>query len=243
MPEENWKDFSEGISFKVLQKPQSVSLIPDKHISQYDFKVTLEDGKTASRSVFFEASPVFINFELFDEEALASYYLSMLHALALQETRVYKVNGSLLAKDNLHSGKTKLITITHSKHVKFPAAKPALFNLKDSQHLVPNGGGYSYIKKGSGTRHPSLNDSIVMHYSVWNIDGEYIDSSELGGEKKTFALKNMVKGIQALMPLLVEGDRVSGWFPPSQAYGNRENQILNKTLIFELELFEIKPTN
>ena len=103
---------------------------------------------------------------------------------------------------------------------------------------------YRVIAKGdeSGSN-PSLNDTVVVHYQGTLIDGTVFDSSYSRGEPATFPLGGIVEGWKEALQLMKVGDKWNVVLPPELAYGERGAGSLigpNETLVFEIELIEIK---
>ncbi len=101
---------------------------------------------------------------------------------------------------------------------------------------------YKVITEGKGNK-PSLESSVVAHYRGTLIDGTEFDSSYKRGEPATFPLNGVIKGWQEVLPLMAVGSKWQVWIPSDLGYGSRgagANIGPNETLIFEIELLEIK---
>jgi len=90
---------------------------------------------------------------------------------------------------------------------------------------LPSGIQYSVIKKGTGTASPGVTSTVVVNYRGMLIDGK------------------VIRGWQDVIPRMHVGDRWKVVIPPDLAYG--ETGALprigpNETLIFEIELLDIK---
>lgn len=113
---------------------------------------------------------------------------------------------------------------------------------KDAQSM-DNGIAYRVLKKGNGVK-PSVDDTVVAHYTGKLVDGRVFDSSVQRGEPATFPLKNVIKGWQEVVPMMSVGSKWEAVIPPQLAYGERgPGGIIgpNSTLVFEIELLEVKP--
>lgn len=90
---------------------------------------------------------------------------------------------------------------------------------------------------------PGIEDTVVAHYHGTTVDGEVFDSSVERGEPATFELNKVIEGWQKALPLMSVGDKWKLVIPPELAYGERRASRTigpNETLIFEVELLEVK---
>ena len=101
---------------------------------------------------------------------------------------------------------------------------------------------YRVLKKGNGKEHPTLQSSVTVHYVGTLEDGRVFDSSRARGEKITFPLSGVIKGWQEGLQLMTIGSKYEFVIPPELAYGpsGSGHPLSGKTLIFEVELFDIK---
>lgn len=113
---------------------------------------------------------------------------------------------------------------------------------KPGVKTLDNGIQYKVITEGKGNK-PTLESSVVAHYSGTLIDGTEFDSSYKRGEPATFPLNGVIKGWQEVLPLMTVGSKWQVWIPSDLGYGTRGAPPSigpNETLIFEIELLEIK---
>jgi len=107
---------------------------------------------------------------------------------------------------------------------------------------LPSGLQYRVIKAGTGPK-PKSTDTVVVHYRGTLIDGKEFDSSYSRGQPTPLKLDGVIKGWQEAVSLMPVGSKWEICVPPALAYGERGagNMIgPNATLIFEIELLEIK---
>ncbi len=107
---------------------------------------------------------------------------------------------------------------------------------------LPSGIQYKVIKEGKGDK-PKASDTIVAHYKGTLISGKEFDSSYSRGQPATFAVNQVIQGWQEILPMMPIGSKWEVVIPASLAYGPRgagANIGPNETLIFEVELLEIK---
>ncbi len=103
---------------------------------------------------------------------------------------------------------------------------------------------YEVISEGSGPKPQSPTDTVVVHYTGMLVDGTQFDSSVERGQPSTFALNNVIKGWTEGVQLMNTGSKYRFYIPPELAYGAdaRPGSPIgpNSTLIFDIELIEIK---
>jgi FKBP-type peptidyl-prolyl cis-trans isomerase FkpA len=101
---------------------------------------------------------------------------------------------------------------------------------------------YLSLKDGSGTG-PAATDKVKVHYRGTLVDGTEFDSSYKRGQPAEFPLNGVIKcwteGVQMMKP----GGKAKLVCPPAIAYGEKGAGGLippNATLVFEVELLEVK---
>ena len=75
------------------------------------------------------------------------------------------------------------------------------------------------------------------------INGKVFDSSYKRGKPATFPLNGVIKGWQEVLPMMPQGSKWKVFIPSELAYGTRGaggDIGPNETLIFDIELMEIK---
>lgn len=107
---------------------------------------------------------------------------------------------------------------------------------------LPGGLQYRIITAGTGPK-PKATDTVVVHYRGTLIDGKEFDSSYSRGQPTPLRLDGVIKGWQEAVPLMPVGSKWEIYVPSALAYGERgagKDIGPNATLIFEIELLEIK---
>ena len=101
---------------------------------------------------------------------------------------------------------------------------------------------YKVVKQGDG-RKPAATDTVKVHYHGTLIDGTVFDSSVQRGEAIEFPLNHVIAGWTEGLQLMPIGSKYILYVPAHLAYGEQSPSPLikpNSTLIFEVELFDVK---
>lgn len=107
---------------------------------------------------------------------------------------------------------------------------------------LPSGIQYKVLKKAEGKK-PTAESSVVAHYRGTLINGTEFDSSIKRNSPATFPLRGVIKGWQEVLPMMSVGAKWQVFIPAALGYGDRGAPPSigpNETLIFEIELLEIK---
>lgn len=98
---------------------------------------------------------------------------------------------------------------------------------------------YKVLKTGSGTIHPTIQDTVEVHYSGWTTDGKMFDSSVERGTTAKLPLSRVIPGWTEGLQLMVEGEKTRFWIPKTLAYNDQPGRPAGM-LVFDVELFDIK---
>lgn len=114
---------------------------------------------------------------------------------------------------------------------------------KEGIITLPSGLQYKVLKEGTGPQ-PKLTDKVMTHYHGTLVDGRIFDSSVERGEPLTFPVNGVISGWTEALQLMKVGSKWKLFIPSHLAYGERGagGGLIgpNETLIFEVELLEIK---
>src|SRR5436190_3727545 len=102
---------------------------------------------------------------------------------------------------------------------------------------------YKVEKEGTGPQ-PKATDMVTVNYRGTLIDGTEFDSSYKRGQPATFPLNGGIKGWTEGLQLMKQGSKYQFVVPSNLAYGERSvgpDIAPNATLIFEVELLDVKP--
>ncbi|MBA2241996.1 MAG: FKBP-type peptidyl-prolyl cis-trans isomerase [Chthoniobacterales bacterium] len=114
---------------------------------------------------------------------------------------------------------------------------------KEGVKTTQSGLQYKVVKEGNGPT-PKESDTVVTHYRGTLINGKEFDSSIARNEPATFPVNRVIKGWTEALQLMKVGSKYQLFIPASLAYGERgagQDIGPNQTLIFDVELLEIKP--
>lgn len=108
--------------------------------------------------------------------------------------------------------------------------------------LTKSGLAYKVLKEGTGAS-PSETDEVEVHYHGTLLDGTVFDSSVDRGKKISFPLNRVIKGWTEGLQTMKVGGKTKFVIPSELAYGDQGAPPKipgGATLIFEVELFDIK---
>jgi FKBP-type peptidyl-prolyl cis-trans isomerase FkpA len=108
---------------------------------------------------------------------------------------------------------------------------------------TPSGMVYIPMKAGTGTEHPKSTDIVKVHYHGTLIDGTVFDSSIERKEPTEFPLIRVIPCWTEGVQKLTVGGKAKLVCPSTIAYGDSGRPKIpgGSTLVFEVELLEIKP--
>lgn len=114
---------------------------------------------------------------------------------------------------------------------------------KDGVKTTASGLQYKVMKEGTGAQ-PKESDTVTVNYRGTLISGTEFDSSYKRGQPATFPVNGVIKGWTEALQMMKAGSKYQLFIPSDLAYGPRAmgpDIAPNSTLIFEVELLEVKP--
>jgi peptidylprolyl isomerase len=96
------------------------------------------------------------------------------------------------------------------------------------------------LHTGRGKQHPTIDDTVEVHYTGWTTDGAMFDSSVTRGTPVRFPVGGVIKGWTEALQLMVVGEQRRLWIPAPLAYGdNAGGGRPSGMLVFDVELLAI----
>ncbi len=158
----------------------------------------------------------------------------------LSEEEVTKLNEEFTARIR------EAMTIKRKEEAKKNLKEGKAFLAKNGKKkgVVTTDSGLQYLvlKKGDGPK-PKATDQVTVHYKGTLLDGTEFDSSLNRGKPMTRAANRLIAGWTEALQLMSVGSKYRLFIPPDLAYKERGMGPKigpNSTLIFEVELLEIK---
>ncbi len=113
---------------------------------------------------------------------------------------------------------------------------------KEGVVSTPTGLAYEIVQAGTGAK-PTAEDTVRVTYTGKLIDGTVFDSTE-EGDPAEFVLGRVIPGWSEGLQQLAAGGKIRLYVPPQLAYGDDGAPGIppSSTLIFDVELLEVKPT-
>ena len=115
---------------------------------------------------------------------------------------------------------------------------------KEGVVTLASGLQYEVLNEGEGES-PKLNDLVLTHYKGEFIDGQVFDNSYERGKPQPFPVNQVISGWSEALQLMKPGAKWKLVVPSYLAYGETgfQREIPpNATLIFEMELLEVNPS-
>ncbi len=115
--------------------------------------------------------------------------------------------------------------------------------LKDSIQTTNSGLQYKVLVAKEGLK-PHANDTVTVNYQGWLLDGTKFDSSVDRGKPISFPLNQVIPGWTEGVQLMTVGSKYKFFVPYQLGYGEKgAGGVIPaySTLIFEVELLDIKP--
>ncbi len=114
---------------------------------------------------------------------------------------------------------------------------------KEGVKTTASGLQYKVLKEGSGES-PKATDTVEVNYRGTLINGTEFDSSYKRNEPASFPVNRVIPGWTEALQLMKPGSKYQLFIPAALAYGERgagQDIGPNETLIFEVELLNVKP--
>jgi FKBP-type peptidyl-prolyl cis-trans isomerase FklB len=194
----------------------------------------------------------------------ASYMLGLSVGYSLKASKVPDINAALIAKGINEVAKNDSASISQNEVNMFldkyfrelhnqqmqknkEEGEAFLKANKTKPGVIETASGLQYkvIQEGTG-KSPKPTDVVKCNYTGKLIDGTIFDSSYDRGQPAEFSLSGVIPGWKEGLQLMKEGGKYELYVPSDLAYGARgAGQKIgpNSTLIFDIELLEVKPAD
>ena len=108
---------------------------------------------------------------------------------------------------------------------------------------TPSGLRYEVVQPGDPTP-PKPTETVKVNYTGALVDGTVFDSSEKSGAPAEFPLDGVIAGWTEGIQKIGKGGKIKLYVPPQLGYGDEARPGIppGSTLIFNVELLDIKPT-
>jgi FKBP-type peptidyl-prolyl cis-trans isomerase len=141
--------------------------------------------------------------------------------------------------------KKQAVFLEKAKKKSVEEAAKFFATLKDNKNVValPSGLYYEIVKPGTGP-FPKPTETVKVHYTGTLVNGTVFDSSVERNEPAEFPLDQVIPGWTEGIQKINKGGKIKLYVPANLAYGDEGRQGIppGSTLIFDVDLLEIKPT-
>lgn len=159
-----------------------------------------------------------------------------------------KGDSALMSKELATESFKNYITKAQAKDVEVKKADGAKFlasnKAQEGVQTTASGLQYKVLTLKDGPK-PHANDTVKVHYQGFLIDGTKFDSSIDRGEPISFPLNQVIPGWTEGVQLMSVGSKYKFFVPYTLGYGEKGagNGVIPSfaTLIFEVELLDVKP--
>jgi FKBP-type peptidyl-prolyl cis-trans isomerase len=105
---------------------------------------------------------------------------------------------------------------------------------------TPRGVFYQVLRAGGGTRTPTADDEVTVHYTGWTTDGARFESTIPEGTPRTFRVLGAIAGWTDALLQMPVGDTWRLWIPAELAYQGAPRRPQGM-LVFDVELLAAEP--
>lgn len=130
--------------------------------------------------------------------------------------------------------------IAHRALFGVDSAPPSVLRPPKDATISPSGVTMSILRAGTGDRTPRLGDTVIVHFTGWDQDGERFDSSIARGKPDRLRVEELVPGWREATLAMVVGEKRRLWLPEALAFGPVPSPGRPAgDVVLEVELLEI----
>lgn len=165
---------------------------------------------------------------------------------ALSDEEMQQVTDALrLELKNRAEERMKAMKAMGEKNKQLGESFLATNKTKEGVKLTQSGLQYRVLKSGNGIT-PAVGDQATAHYRGTLLDGTEFDSSFKRNRPAEFVVGGLIPGFNEALQLMKVGDKWQIFIPSDLAYGEGgmpPDIAPNSTLVFEVELLDVKKAN
>ncbi len=221
------------ITVTISQAQEAVS--NSFELKTFEDSVSYSIGRNIAKNI--EDPSVKINFDIVIQAMLDSHAGKTVLSEPVMQKVLMEFNRKMMAEKTKQQEAAK--EINKKAGDEFLAANKT----KEGVKTLESGLQYKVLQSGKG-KSPKEEDTVKVHYKGTLIDGREFDSSYKRNEPTEFPVNRVIKGWTEALQLMKEGDKWELYIPYNLAYGeNQAGELIQpySTLIFEVELLEVKP--
>ena len=126
--------------------------------------------------------------------------------------------------------------------LKAPPTPSDLKQAPQTAKRISSGLALQVLKTGTGDRHPSASNKVIVHFSCWRGDGRMYESTIAGKHPARIDLATAMPGLREAVSQMTVGEKARFWMPGALAYGEKpvEGFYPAGDLVYEIELLSIE---
>lgn len=135
-------------------------------------------------------------------------------------------------------GSTEIPGKAGTNHFTIPPPPDVGVVPKDAQ-TTKRGLSYKVLKPGTGTEHPGLNDTVLVHLTGWTPDGK-LHNTTRRGKPHPMVISQSPRGWQEGLRMMTKGEQRRFWMPPKLAFPATSKNAPQVLMTYDVELVDIE---
>ena len=223
-----------GISYVITNEGSGNTPTEDQNI-KFHYTFVNPDGAVAQSSKTNDAP------QMAPLKDLPPFFSEVFAKLKPAGTADVFIPGKLLGAP-LPMVKCELELLEVKEAIPAPATPADVAAMPDDAKKTESGLAYKVIEAGEGGDKPAASNTVTVHYTGWETNGEMFDSSVVRGETTSFPLNQVIPGWTEGLQLMSKGDKFRFWIPEDLAYGAKVEGSGRPggLLVFDVELVDFK---